>query len=114
MQVIVGKTKAQRQADSKSSVKASKVRCVSLPEEPIPAKDPRATFSEPIQSPTGFVSFLIIVNWHLDARSHHFLDVLTSCNNFIYVFLCLHDIFYGILIYPMQFLHKQKILIFIL
>ncbi len=61
MQVIIGKTKAQRQAESKGSVKASKVRCVSLPEEPIPAKDPRATHSEPIQSATGFVSFLIIV-----------------------------------------------------
>lgn len=65
MQVIVGKTKAQRQAESKSSVKLSKMRCVSLPEEPIPEKDPRGTFSEPIQSATGFVSFLIIVYWHI-------------------------------------------------
>lgn len=65
MQVVIGKTKAQRQADSKSSSKTSKMRCVSLPEQPIPENDPRATFSEPIQSTTGFVSFLITVYWHL-------------------------------------------------
>lgn len=59
MQVITGKPKAQRLAESKSSVKASKVRCVSLPEEPISSKDPRATISEPIRSTTGFVSGLI-------------------------------------------------------
>lgn len=68
MQVIVGKTKAQRLAESKSNVKLSKARCVSLPEEPIPEKDPRGTFSEPIQSATGFVSFLIIVYWHIYYR----------------------------------------------
>lgn len=69
MQVVIGKTKAQRQADSKSSAKASKMRCVSLPEEPIPEKDPRGTYSEPIPTPSGFVSFLILLYIRLYCRS---------------------------------------------
>ncbi|XP_037048036.1 piezo-type mechanosensitive ion channel component isoform X2 [Bradysia coprophila] len=53
-EVIVGKTKAQRQAAS--SAKALKLRCVSLPEEPTHTKDPRATHSEPIHSASGLVT----------------------------------------------------------
>lgn len=67
-QVIVGKTKAQRQAEPRA--KSLKLRCVSLPEEPTHTTDPRATHSEPIRSADGLVSFLIIViiGIYLEAR----------------------------------------------
>lgn len=114
MQVIVGKMKAQRQAESKSRVNTSKSRSISLPEEPTPEKDPRATFSEPIQSSAGFVSFLnyCILAYCKEARFlclficlflffKSFLRINTSTRttyrNACLIFICSHVIYTSVL-----------------